>query len=244
VEVLPEEERKIAEVALEEEKKAELLKEHEKHISLKILMDFLLQEFQTIIGDIKQFNAYLQRIDVPSDTKEISDIVTSQTTKIIDLLEALKSYSESRKEIRRDTLSYITVFENMVNLLAEYTEGRKVNLYKRFETEANISTDPKFLYLAVSQLIKYQCDLMPFGGNIFISSVKTDTTIDIVLRNATKKTDESMVITPAIEYNESSPRGLGLSLARRIIEDHNAVLEIKSQTGTGLEIILSFPLAE
>jgi hypothetical protein len=238
------EEKKISDIADEEERKAESLREHEKQISLKVLMEFLLQEFQIIIGDVKQFNTYLQRIDIPGEAKEISDIVTNQTIKIIDLLEALKSYSEVRKNLKSDKLSYIAVFEEMVNLLAEYTEGRKVNLYKRLETDAYIMVDPKFLYLSVFQLIKYQCDLMPFGGNIFISSVKTDEIIEINIRNATKKTDESLVISPAINYNENTPRGIGLSLARRIIEDHDAQIEIKSQSGTGLEISIRFPLAD
>jgi signal transduction histidine kinase len=236
------EESKIADIALEEERRFSLLQEQDKQISLRVLMDFLLQEFQVIIGDAKQFNAYLQRIDIPAEAKEISDIVTSQTTKVIDLLEALKTYSESRRRLNDEKISYVSAFDEMVNLLAEYTETRKVNLYKRFETEGNIMVDPKYLYLAVFQLIKYQCDLMPFGGNIFISSVKSDTTIEINIRNATKKTDESLAVTPAIEYNENTPRGLGLSLARRIIEDHNASLEIKSQSGTGLEVIICFPL--
>jgi CRP-like cAMP-binding protein/signal transduction histidine kinase len=238
------EELKITDLALEEERRFSLLKEQDKQVSLKVLMDFLLQEFQVIIGDAKQFNAYLQRIDVPAEAKEISDVVTSQTTKVIDLLEALKTYSESRRRINDEIISYVTVFDEIVNLLAEYTEGRKVNLYKRFETEGSISVDPKYLYLAVFQLIKYQCDLMPFGGNIFISSLKNDTTIEVNIRNATKKTDESLAVPPIIEYTENTPRGLGLSLARRIIEDHNATLEIKSQSGTGLEVIICFPLAD
>jgi hypothetical protein len=236
------EEREITALAVEAESKS-VKETEEKQIKLKVLMDFLLQEFQVIISDVKQFNAYLQRIDIPGEAKEISDIVTSQTTKIIDLLDALKSYSDKRKTLQTENLNYVNVFEDMVNLLAEFTEGRKVNLYKRFETDANIMADPKFLYLSVFQLIKYQCDLMPFGGNIFISSNKTESTIEVSMRNATKKTDESLVVSPAIDYNENTPTGIGLSLARRIIEDHNAALEINSQSGTGLEIIIRFPLA-
>jgi hypothetical protein len=216
----------------------------DKQISLRTLMEFLLQEFQVVISDVRQFNTYLQRSEITGETKEISDIVTSQTTKILDLLEALKAYSEAGRNLSTESQSYISVFDNMITLLAEYTEGRKVNLYKRFEADANISVNSRFLYLSISQLIKYQCDLMPFGGNIFISSNIGEKLVEVNIRNATKKTDESLVISPVIDYNESTPQGIGLSLARRIIEDHNASLNIKNQSGTGLEIIISFPLSK
>jgi two-component system, NtrC family, sensor histidine kinase HydH len=214
----------------------------EKTIPLKTLTDFLLQEFQVIVGDIKQFNSYLQRIDIPGETKEIADIVTSQTTKIIDLIEALKAYSEPKMHLSMEKQDYISLFEEMINLLAEYTDVRRVNLYKRFETDAQINADPKFLYLAVFQLIKYQCELMPFGGNIFISSVKDGGFIEIIIRNATKKTDESLVISPPMEYNENTPSGIGLSLSKRVIENHDAFLEVRNQSGTGMEIAIRFPV--
>jgi hypothetical protein len=233
-------EERLADIAV---KKRTTVAIQDKQISLRILMEFLLQEFQVITSDVKQFNIYLQRLDIPGEAKEISDIVTSQTSKIIDLLEALKSYSESGKDLITESQSYITLFDNMITLLAEYTEGRKVNLYKRFETDGNISANTRFLYLSVFQLIKYQCDLMPFGGNIFISSTVDPETIEVNIRNATKKTDESLVISPAIDYTENTPQGIGLSLAKRIIEDHNASLDIINQSGTGIEIIIRFPIS-
>ena len=235
-----EHEMPITEVFEEEDKKATKESKVDKQVSLRVLSEFLLQEFQAIIRDIKQFNAYLQRIDIPGETKEISEIVTNQSIKIIDLIEALKGYSESRKIISEEKQSYVSVFDNLVNLLAEYTEGRKVNLYKRFDADAEIMADPKYLYLAVFQIIKYECDLMPFGGNIFISSVVSEDAIEILIRNATKKTDESLVISAPLEYNEDTPSGVGLSLAKRIIEDHNASMEVKNQSGTGLEVAIRF----
>jgi hypothetical protein len=239
----PAEEPGIAEIPRQEAIEEPVPVKGEKEVSLRVLSEFLIQEFQGIISDIKQFNKYLQRIDIPGETKEVSDVVTSQTSKILDLLEVLKDYAKPEKVIQAEKKSYVTVFDDMVGLLAEYTEQKKVNLYKKFEDDAEIMADSKSLYLAVFQLIKYQCDLMPFGGNLFISSLRTDNSIEILLKNATKKTDESLVIAKPIEYNEETPSGIGLSLARKIIEDHNAVLEVKNQTGTGLEIGIIFPLA-
>ena len=238
IESIPEKPLKV------EEKAVEPPRPSGKQVSLKVISDFLLKEFQVVVGDIKQFNMYLQKIDIPGEAKEISDIVTNQTSKIIDLLESLKVYSDKKLVIREEKESYITVLNEMMSLLAEYTESRKVNLYKRFDSDALIAVNSKFLYLAIFQIIKYQCDLMPFGGNIFVSSEVSESEVEIIIRNATRKTDENLVINSAFQFDENSTTGFGLSLAKRIIEEHNAGLSIKNQSGTGLEIGIRFPAAK
>lgn len=118
------------------------------------------------------------------------------------------------------------------------------------ETADLIRCHQPSLIHALAELIANALDFSPTGGtvNVTHSTHGTNTFIHIT-DHGPGMTDEQ--IAAAMETFEQIDRdtteqqglGLGLPLAKRIIEAHNGVFEMKSQAGVGTQITLSFPLA-
>ena len=117
------------------------------------------------------------------------------------------------------------------------------------ESQDMIRCHQPSLIHALAELIANALDFSPAGGTVTLShsTYGDHTFIHIVDRGAGMTERQLQSALAAFEQldrdtNEQQGLGLGLPLAKRIIEAHNGQFEIKSQVGVGTQIALSFPL--
>jgi signal transduction histidine kinase len=138
------------------------------------------------------------------------------------------------------------VLSGILNLLSEYVETRNVNLYKKIDTDAEVNVDEVSLFNVFSQLAKNACDSMPDGGNIFVTAVKDNANVKIEFIDEGMGIPSSLafeVFEPAFTHGKENGAGLGLSITKKIIQDHSGDISVDGELGEGTRIIVSLPVA-
>ncbi len=112
--------------------------------------------------------------------------------------------------------------------------------------------DPEKLGLALSQLVENAIKFNQEGGNVLIRAHLSEDKVAISILDTgigipQEKLNE--IQRPFFQLDTSSTReyggvGLGLNLAKRIVEAHNSSLNIESKPGRGSRVSFSMPLAE
>ena len=207
-----------------------------KFISNNIL--FPLNEIKKLSDYLIKNRSLTEATQIKELIKRHIDSVQSTVDSTLEFLSGKNNQNSSRQNIKN-------VLNNILNLLSEYVETRNVNLYKKIDTDTEINIDEVKLYNAFFQLAKNACDSMPEGGNIFVSAVKENNKVKIEFIDEGIGIPSSLtfeVFEPMVTHGKPEGVGLGLSIARKIIRDHNGDISVDGELGEGTKIIITLPL--
>ena len=117
----------------------------------------------------------------------------------------------------------------------------------------NLSTDeaPNLIQMTArffqgfKHVIKNACDAMPDGGEINLSTVAEGDTLKIELKDnglGIPSGFNEKIFEPFMSFGKKTGTGLGLSVTRKIIEEHGGTIAAKSDAGTGSTFTISLPI--
>lgn len=145
----------------------------------------------------------------------------------------------------------ITTYKQSINRFLDHCEI-KLNTYlnehncfitKRYGKDAYVKLDPNDMFEAIKQIIKNAAEASYPGGEIFI---KTDSDNDFVyvtikdFGNGIPLKFQNKIFEPLFSFGKKNSTGLGLTTAKKIIEDHAAKIEVESDPGKHTSITITF----
>jgi PAS domain S-box-containing protein len=94
-------------------------------------------------------------------------------------------------------------------------------------------------------LVKNATDAMPQGGHLWISSRRINGRLEIRIKDSGPGIPPEMRADLFKPFFTTKPKGtgLGLTISRRIIEDHHGELRLESERGEGTEAVIVLPAA-
>ncbi|HSP87411.1 MAG TPA: ATP-binding protein [Ignavibacteriaceae bacterium] len=197
------------------------------------------------LNEIKRLSDFLTNNSSHQDASKVNELIKRHSDSIqsivdsaFDLLSGVKNQNLTKQNIK-------TSLGNILNLLSEYVETRNINLYKKIDTDAEVLIDETKLYNAFFQLAKNACDSMPAGGNIFVSVLKEDDKVKIEFIDEGIGIPSSVtfeVFEPMVTHGKQDAPGLGLTIARKIIQDHNGDISVDGELGEGTRFVITLPV--
>jgi two-component system sensor histidine kinase HydH len=179
-----------------------------------------------------------KRID--SETREALEIIEQDiqsSDKIInDLLEYSKEIhldlrETNAKSITKDTLAHAKI-------------PAKIRIVDSTRNQPKILIDADKMRRVFVNLIKNAVDAMPKGGTLRITSKKKDSNLEIIFADTgTGMTKESMEkIWSPMFTTKATGIGLGLPIAKRLVEAHEGSIIAESKGGKGSSFIVTLPI--
>lgn len=187
-------------------------------------------------------------------TKECTDLLvyiieeTNSLNQMIGDLLTISKLESGAIEIQKSKLNLSKIVKNLYNLFKDYANTKNVNIELDIPEELYILGNENYLTRAIANLIDNAIKFNKEGGKVFIKiyekedkvifSIK-DTGIGIPQDKINKifekffRVDESRGI-----YLGS---GLGLSLVKAILDQHNAITDVISIENEGTEFTITFP---
>jgi len=146
-----------------------------------------------------------------------------------------------------------TVLVAAVNLSRRFayrnpTGGVQVD--ERDKTSVVICNTPSLTH-AIAEIIANGLDYSPAGRDVIVSQWTRDSWVYISITDCGAGMSEDQINHAVLDFeqidrdrNEQQGLGLGLYLARRIVEAHQGQLDVVSRPGSGTQITISLPLYE
>jgi signal transduction histidine kinase len=138
------------------------------------------------------------------------------------------------------------IFEETLQLLRPQIERQKISVQKDFEPLPPVTIDKEQIKQVILNLLLNAIQAMPEGGQLelkgrvsgedWIQFLIQDSGVGIPLKDLDKLFD------PFFSTKDGGI-GLGLSIAHRIIDQHNGKIEVESKPGKGTLFTLSLPLS-
>lgn len=119
-----------------------------------------------------------------------------------------------------------------------------IKILKKIKTEKSIIINQEDFEVVCHQIFKNACEAMPLGGNIFISVEEIEDNIKIKIKdegNGIPEYQLENIFDEFFTHGKNNSVGLGLYLAKKIIEDCGGLISADSDLGESTTIIIKLP---
>ncbi len=234
-------------LAIENAAMLEKLIENERINSLGKMTNFLIQDIKKPLLVSKKYAEHVKSKNLPPEAVKIVDMLIEQISQVVEIVVSTSNYTEGNIILR----SSIT---KLNPLLSEYAERVKnmldhgnIKLHEEYGADLKVKIDTKEFFQVYNQLIKNAIESMPNGGKIFIQTKKSENFAEIHIVDFGCGIPDSIkekIFDPFISYGKTHTTGLGLSIARKIIQEHEGIISVENNGETGTKFIIRIPIAE
>jgi len=163
---------------------------------------------------------------------------------LIDDLVDLSRIEADRIEIRPVDLAVSQLLDEVLHQIEPLAEDRGVSLEMSCDPDIRIHADPLRMRQILVNLVANAVKFTDQGGRVWVEAHETDMATRIVVHDTglgIREADQDRIFEPFEQVSGlSSPgAGLGLAIARRLVELHGGSLEVSSTLGVGSTFTVS-----
>lgn len=181
-------------------------------------------------------------------TKEAMDLlqsIKSQLEALSDLIEEYLSFTRLPKpRLERESLGEI--LDDLLRFLKGEIAERGIMVKEEFDQRAPwIMVDRRRLRQALLNILRNAFEAMPHGGNLTISTRIKGENVDIAIADTgigIPPDQQERIFEPFFTTKDRGS-GLGLTIAKQIIEEHGGTIACSSGLGRGTTFTISVPIS-
>lgn len=200
----------------------------------------------------KLLKKWLDRLEMPEsrrkEMRECLDIIESESRRCGEMVKNLLTFSRARP-MNFEWANLNQVVERAAKLVAHKLELGNVQVQLELASDLpSVQCDPAQIEQVLLALIMNAHDAMPRGGNLWLltRSLPQSQQIEIQVRDDGVGIPPEMLpklFEPFFTTKESSKGvGLGLAIARTIVERHRGQIEVESELGKGTTFYIFLPV--
>jgi signal transduction histidine kinase len=147
-------------------------------------------------------------------------------------------------EISLQKIDMVKLIEDVIELVKAKAEKDKITIITELGTLPEIYLDPGFMKTCLYNIILNAFHAMPDGGKVTIRSSRTDDKLCVEVEDTgvgISAEKISKIFDPFFTTKQDGI-GIGLSLTKRVVEEHKGRIEFKSIEGKGSAVTISLPL--
>jgi len=217
------------------------------------ILDALAHEFKTPLATIVTAAGGLRELGpLGPEQLELTEIVEAEASRLSLLTSRLLRTAQLDREEVKPQLELTNMAELVAGLADQYSRqwtDRKLSV--KAETEATgVMADPELLQLALRQVLDNACKYSVPGSGVTVSIDSQDKWVAIRTANSgsfIRPSERSRIFERFYRGADSGRRapgsGLGLYVARKIVDAHGGSLDLETETATDTDTNTAFLLA-
>ncbi len=190
-----------------------------------------------------------QKLAEGTREKEYTGLIISEVVRLENILRNVLSFTRRAGPLKEDC-DIREITEQALRIFGEVCAEKSITLRRSFGDIPLISADRELVLEAIENLVSNATDVMPSGGTLTVITEKG--TVDGRPYAAVRVKDTGTGVRPEDMARIFEPfyttksglrrTGLGLSITKKIMEDHKGFIRVESKPGEGSTFSLYFPM--
>lgn len=223
--------------------------ESEKLAALGRLTASVAHEIRNPLTAIGGFARRLHRKSVDgTKEKEYSGLIIFEVARLENILRNVLAFSGAVRP-RMERCEVREIIEETLKIFDEICSEQSIEVRRSYEEVPVINADRELVLEAVENLVSNATDAMPGGGTLTVVTglevVKGTSYVTVKIRDTGRgieQEDQKYIFEPFFTKKLGvRGAGLGLSITKKIVEEHGGFIRVESKVGAGSTFSLYFP---
>ena len=171
------------------------------------------------------------------------ETVQAQCRRLTQLLDDFLKFARlSQLELSPGNLN--EQIERVLDMFAPLAEEADVQITRYLDPDLpSVMLDEQTLQAALVNLVKNALEAMPSGGELTARTrdTRTGVALDLIDTGCAMEQSTALRMFDAFFSTKDGGSGLGLPMARKVVEAHGARIDVQSEVGRGTQFTLEFP---
>jgi len=203
-------------------------------------------DLRSPLGGILRSAEFLARPELSSGTRQkLSQAVVSLARRLINTTQGILDYVQrERLPLRRGPCQISQFLDEVLAVLEVDFSDQGIEVARDCSYEGAVVMDTDRMAHVVYNIAANARDAMPDGGTFTVATRKAGQRIELRFADTGPGVPQALgnrIFEPFFTYGKREGAGLGLSIARRIVEEHGGELWMESQEGRGATFVVSLP---
>lgn len=210
--------------------------------SLELVSAKVAHELKNPLAAVKGLAQLLDRSAPDARTHERLEVISGEVTRMEAILRDYLSFSRPLEALRPGPVAVGPLVDDVLAVLEGRAEGAGVALAREGDPVSLVG-DGRRLKEALLNLLTNAIEATPAGGSVTVQLRREGEGGELVIRDTGRGIPEhllSRVGSPFFTTREGGT-GLGVALARAIIQQHGGTLQYRSEPGRGTTATVSLP---
>jgi GAF domain-containing protein len=203
-------------------------------------------DLRSPLGGILRSAEFLARPELsPEMRHRLSEAVTSLIHRLINTTQQILDYVHKEKLLLKQAPCSLEVFlDEVLAVLDVDFSDRGIEVVHEFYYRGEVVMDADRMAQVVYNIAANARDVMPRGGTFTVATRECGEQIELRFTDTGPGVPEEArdrIFEPLFTYGKRDGAGLGLSIARRIVEEHGGQLWLESSDEGGAAFVVSLP---
>lgn len=203
-------------------------------------------EIRNPVAGIAAGVEYLSK-SIPEESPHKDDVamIMGEIDRVNRILEDILSVARPF-QLKLSTEAVQDILEHVLHRYQVTIEDRRIHVIRRFASSLpKVRADRERMEQALTNLVLNAVEAMPTGGTLIIGLAAGDRWLTITI------SDTGPGVPPDIQRRMFEPffttktrgTGLGLAVARRVVEEHGGTIDVASESAKGTTFTIRLPLS-
>lgn len=204
-------------------------------------------DLRSPLGGILRSAEFLTRPELAPATRDrLNQSVVSLARRLIHTSQQILDYVQNeRLTLQRTPFRLAEFLDEVLSVLEIDFSDQGIEVEKKLAYRGEVCLDGDRMAQVVYNLASNARDAMPAGGKFRVSTRRVGDQVELVFSDTGPGVAEQLVeriFEPFVSYGKRQGAGLGLAIARRIVEEHGGTIRLERVEGWGATFVINLPL--
>jgi signal transduction histidine kinase len=204
----------------------------------------IIHDIKNPMSTLRMYAQLMKRKAGGGELESMADEMIHQVDRFVKMTQEILDFSRGVSEVKLEKVNLVEVMDASLKFIAPDLEKRQIVLERNFEYTGECKLDIEKVMRVFYNLASNAADAMSEGGKISVTTSSSNGNVVIEFKdNGTGMTEEirAKVFEPFYSHGKKHGTGLGLPIAKKIIDDHGGEIQISSAVSKGTTVRLLLP---
>ncbi len=229
----------IREMVKDYREKLKSVKEREKELKQRLFLSKLGENLSQVLHEIRNATGAIFGFGKLVENEEIKKGILEETSRLNDFSMHLLSLSGPLKP----NMEEINIGDLINEAMRRLDNDKNVEIKVRIPDNIKLNADGELIGRAIYNIIDNALDACMGKGKVFVSVEEKKEKINIIVEDTGVGMDKKTLssVFDLFFTKKDGGVGVGMAVAKRIIESHDGDIKVKSRLGKGSKITITLP---
>lgn len=235
-----------ASIAIENARMAQEMVNNERLSAVGRMASTIIHDIKNPMGTLRVYAQVMKKKSGNEEAAKMADEMIHQVDRFVNMAQEILDFSRGVSATNMESVVFEDVMEGVLMFIEKDLTKNNIKLEKHLQFKGTVKLDQDKMVRVFYNIASNARDAMPNGGSLTVSTEDIGGMVKIEFTDTGTGMPEEVkrrVFEPFVTYGKKHGTGLGMSIVKKVIDDHKGKIEIDSELGKGTTIRMMFPAA-